>query len=337
MTSPFRLCRLSLLGLCAQLLLVQVGIAQQLQAQQVQSDPLALQWLQRISAATQKLSYVGTFVYQHGQEAETSRITRFVDVGGAREKIESLGGIPREIIRDRNQVTCYLPESMTMRIDRQNVDRSFPAILPDQILDLTESYTIRKGEVERVAGFDSQVITLQPKDRMRYGHKLWADLKTGMLIKATTLDGRNQPVESFFFTQLQIGNVDREMVKSRYAVKGREWRVEDSGVIDAKLVDAGWILRTSPPGFRKIGEVRRTLGSTAGVGHIVLSDGLAAVSVFIEPLANRQATSAGLARQGAINVFTRRLGEHWITVVGETPAESVKYIANAVEYRRPQQ
>ena len=143
-------------------------------------------------------------------------------------------------------------------------------------------------------------------------------------------------METFAFTQLQIGSVDKDKVKSRYAAKGREWRVEDSGAIDAKLADAGWILRTPPPGFRKIGEVRRTLGSTTGVGHIILSDGLAAVSVFIEPLANRQATSAGLARQGAINVFTRRLGDHWITVVGETPAESVKYIANAVEYRRPQ-
>ncbi len=339
MIRPFLLFRFSLLGLCAQLLMVQVVVAQQSQAPQTpqaQSDPQALQWLQRIYTATQKLSYIGTFVYQHGQQMETSRITRFFDASGAQEKLESLGGIPREIIRDKNQVTCYLPESMTMKIERQNGDRSFPAILPDQVRELTDNYTIRKGEVERVAGFDCQVITLQPKDRMRYGHKLWADLNTGMLIKAKTLDERNEGVESFFFTQLQIGNVDREKVKSRYAVKGREWRVEDSGAIDAKLVDAGWILRTPPPGFRKIGEVRRTLGSTAGVGHIVLSDGLAAVSVFIEPLANRQATNAGLARQGAINVFTRRLGDHWITVVGETPAESVKYIANAVEYRRPQ-
>lgn len=302
---------------------------------QMQSDPQALQWLQRMYSATQKLSFDGTFVYQHGQHMEFSRITRHVDASGSQEKLEPLGGPPREIIRSRGQVTCYLPESLTVKIDKQVDDRSFPAILPDQFKDLTENYVIRKGEVERVAGFDCQVIVLTPKDRMRYGQRLWADIHTGMLIKAKTMDERQELVETFAFTQLQIGGVDREKVKSRFAAKGKHWRVEDSGATDAHLNESGWILRSQPPGFRKIGEMRRNIGGAIGVGHIVLSDGLAAVSVFVEPLANRRVESAGLVRHGAINVFTRHLGNHWITVVGETPAESVKYVANAMEYRKP--
>jgi sigma-E factor negative regulatory protein RseB len=300
-----------------------------------QSDPQALQLLQRVHNATQKLSYSGIFHYQYGDVTETSRIARLVDGAGAHEKVETLSGSPREIIRSRNQVTCYLPDSMTVRIDKQVADRSFPAILPGQIRDLSENYVIRKGEVERVAGYDCQVIVLTPKDKMRYGHRLWADVATGMLLKAKTFDERNSPVETFEFVQLQLGNVDRDKLRSRFAGKGREWRVEDSGAKEANLAGAGWDLR-APPGFRKIGEMRRTLGGTAGVGHIVLSDGLAAVSVFIEPLAGRTTASGGFARQGAVNVYTRRLGDHWITVVGETPAESVRYVANAVEYRKPQ-
>lgn len=299
-----------------------------------QSDPQALQWLQRIHSATQKMSYTGVFVYQHGQQLETSRITRYVDAFGPREKLEPLDGAQREIIRSRDQVTCYMPETMTVKVDRSVGEPRFPEILPDQIKDLTENYVIRKGEVERVAGFDCQVIVLEPKDRMRYGHKLWADIGTGMLLKAKTLTDKQETVDTFTFTQLRIGGIDREQVRSRFAGRLKEWRVENSGATKANLADAGWVLRPLLPGFRKVGEMRRSVGALTGVGHIVLSDGLAAVSIFIEPVAGRQPPVGELLRQGATNVFTRQLAEHWITVVGEAPIESIKVVANAVEFRK---
>jgi sigma-E factor negative regulatory protein RseB len=155
-----------------------------------------------------------------------------------------------------------------------------------------------------------------------------------MLVKTRTYDDKNEVMEQFSFSQLRIGgNIDREKIKPRYTAKGREWRVEDSAAAHADLAKAGWAVRASPPGFRIVTEMTRTLGGTTGVGHIVLSDGLAAVSVFIEPV-KQPAPRPGLIRQGAINVYMRQLGSHWITVVGEAPAESVKYIADAVEFRK---
>lgn len=301
-----------------------------------QTDTSALQWLQRIYAATQKLSYTGVFVYQQGQQVETSRITHIVDASGPRERLETLDGIPREIIRTRDQVVCYLPASMTVKIDKQSGTRMFPAILPEQLKELSENYNIRKGDVERVGGYDCQVIILEPRDRMRYGHRLWADLNTGMLLKAKTFDEKNEMLEQFAFTQLQIGGaIGREQLKARFSRASRDWRVEDSGAVRTNLAEAGWTIRSSPPGFRTVTELLRTLGGTSGVGHIVLSDGLAAVSVFIQPATSKQpASRPGLVRQGAINVYTRPVGDYWITVVGEAPLESVRYIANAVEYRK---
>ena len=301
-----------------------------------QTDTSALQWLQRIYAATQKLSYTGVFVYQQGQQVETSRITHIVEASGPRERLETLDGTPREIIRTRDQVVCYLPASMTVKIDKQSGTRMFPAILPERLKELFENYNIRKGDVERVGGYDCQVIILEPRDRMRYGHRLWADLNTGMLLKAKTFDEKNEMLEQFSFTQLQIGGaIGREQLKARFSRASRDWRVEDSGAIRANLAEAGWTIRSSPPGFRTVTELLRTLGGTSGVGHIVLSDGLAAVSVFIQPAKSKQAASQpGLVRQGAINVYMRPVGDHWITVVGEAPPESVKYIADAVEYRK---
>lgn len=302
-----------------------------------QSDPAAMLWLQRIYSATEKLSYTGTFVYQHDDQVETSRITRVADASGPVEKLEILDGVPREIIRSRDQVVCYLPSIMTIKIDKQGGRRPFPLILSDQLKDLAESYVVRKAGVERVAGYDCQVIVLEPKDTLRYGQKLCADLATGMLLKTKTLNEKNEMMETFVFTQLRIGgHIDREKVKPRFMAKSKDWRVEDSGAAEADLALAGWTVRSQPPGFRKVTEMTRTLNGASGVGHIVFSDGLAAVSVFIEPaVARNAARQPGLSRQGAINVFARQVDAHWVTVVGETPAESVKLIANAVEYRRP--
>ena len=297
----------------------------------------AVRWLQKIYGATERLSYTGTFVYQHGEQVETSRITRIVDASGVHERLETLDGTPREIVRVNEEVKCYLPQTMTLKVERQIDTRPFPAMRADA-RELAEHYNIRKGETERIAGYDCQAIILEPKDKLRYGHKLWADLNTGMLVKAKAFNERNEVVEQFAFTQLQIGGkIGKEQVKSRFAGKGRDWRVESSGMVPADLAGHGWLLGTLPPGYRKVTEMRRNVGASADVGHIVLSDGLAAVSVFIEPLTGRiQQAPLGLSRQGAVNVYIRRLDEHLVTVVGEVPAESVRLIANSVEYRRPQ-
>jgi sigma-E factor negative regulatory protein RseB len=300
-----------------------------------QTDTSALQWLQRIYAASEKLSYTGTFVYQQGQRSETSSIVHVADSAGPRERLETLNGVPREIVRNGDEVVCYLPASNTMKIDKQPGRRPFPTILSEQLKDVSENYTIRKGDVERVVGYDCQVLALEPNDHMRYGHRLWADLKTGMLLQAKTYNEKKEMLEQFFFTQIKIGAVGRDQLRPRYSRKSREWHIEDSGATSANLAESGWTLRSKPPGFRTVAELMRTVGSTGGVGHIVLSDGLAAISVFIEPASGkRPAPRAGLARQGAINVYTRPVGNYWVTVVGEAPAESVKYVANAVEYHK---
>jgi sigma-E factor negative regulatory protein RseB len=310
-----------------------VGIFPLLAAADSQSDAITL--LNRVYAATQRLSYSGTFVYQHDSLSETSRITRIVEGALIRERLEALDGQPREIVRSGDEVVCYLPALLTVRVDKYAGQRGFPAVLPVQLKEILDNYVIRRGDMERVAGYDCHVLNLEPRDNMRYGHKLWVDAQTGMVIRAKTFDERNEIMEQFAFAQLQIGgNIDRDRVKSSFAGKTAAWRVEDAAAVEANLAQAGWTLRASPPGFRKIMELRRTLGGVADVGHMVLSDGMAAISVFIEPSGQRPANPE-VSRQGAINVYIRQLGGHRITVVGEAPAESVRYISHALAYRRP--
>jgi len=299
-------------------------------AAQAQS-PETLTWLRKIHEATQQLSYSGTFVYQNGKRTETSRITRFVDAGGDIEKLEVMDGVPREIVRTRDTVRCYLPESRVVKVERRT-DRSFPALLPEKISALTRHYDITLGETRRIAGFDCQAVVLTPKDNLRYGYRLYADVGTGMLLRAVTTDESGESVEQFTFTQLSIGKVTRDMVRSRHAASA--WRVEHADAQPARL--AGWGLAADLPGFQKVTELKRRLGESRPVGQMVYSDGLAAVSVFIEPLQGREPVHTGLASMGAIHIYTREVANHVVTVVGEAPALSVQRFAHAVEYRRPQ-
>ena len=315
------------LGLAAALC---VGIAQA-------QDPEALNWLRRIQDATHKLSYTGTFVYQNGGRSETSRITHYVDAGGDIEKVEVMDGVPREIVRTRDAVRCYLPEARVVKVEhpvgRSGAESGFPSLLPGHINALARHYEIALGGVERVAGFECRKLTLSPRDDLRYGHALYADTSSGMLLKAVTFGPKGETIEQFAFTQLSIGRVSRDQVRPRHAAQS--WRVEDSDAAPASL--AGWSLSSELPGFHKIAELKRRLGERGPVGQVVYSDGLAAVSVFIAPLEGRRdAAPAGLASVGAVHIYTREVANHMVTVVGETPAASVQRIADSVEFRQPQ-
>ena len=230
---------------------------------------------------------------------------------------------------------CYLPGSRVVKVEKRvdrRTERGFPALLPERIHALARHYDISLGETRRIAGFDCQAVVLKPKDNLRYGYHLYADTSSGMLLKAVTVDAAGEAVEQFSFTQLAIGNVTRDKVRSRMA--SREWRVEDAGAAPAHL--AGWGLSSELPGFRKITELKRRLGESRSAGQVVYSDGLAAVSVFIESLEGRsEPVRTGLASMGAIHIYTREVANHVVTVVGEAPATSVQRIANAVEYRKP--
>jgi sigma-E factor negative regulatory protein RseB len=213
----------------------------------------------------------------------------------------------------------------------------FPKLLPENLQDISERYEVSKGGIERIAGYDCQAIVLEPRDKMRYGHKLWADTNTGMLLKSQTLNDRNEVIEQFAFTQIVIGGkIDHAQLRSRFLAKSRDWHVENSGAVATSLAASGWTIKPELPGFRKITEMKRTQGGSSEVGHVVYSDGLAAVSVFIEPMAKKTSLpQPGLSRQGAINIYSRQLDNHLVTVVGEAPAESVRKLAESVEYRRP--
>lgn len=309
-------------------------------------DPLV--WLNRMATAAQTLSYSGTFVFQAGTHSESSRIVHMADRGGEIERLEVLDGSPRQIVRDHDELRCYLPNEKRVLIDKRasgttggamrNARNTFPALIDADVHALSNYYTFRRGEIERVAGYAAQAIMLEPRDAWRYGRRLWAEVDSGLIVKAQTLDDQLRPLEQFSFTQLSIGDAARkEAVKPIRPSVTSDWVVENLSASELPVSDAGWSFRIQPPGFvKKFSTQRRLHDGGPWVRHWVFSDGLAAVSVFIAPLQNQgERHPLGASTQGVINFFTRQLAGNEITALGEVPPATVKQIADGVEYRKP--
>src|SRR5258708_751258 len=162
-----------------------------------------------------------------------------------------------------------------------------------------------------------------------------AALNCGLRLKARMLGERHNGVEQFSFTQVVIGTgVTREMVQPSFNIRCPEWRLDRFANNAISELESGWTVKNFPAGFRKILEMRRSKqGNAVLVTHMVYSDGLAAVSVFIQPVATPNKINEALSQQAASNIYTRTLNAQVRTVLGESPATSAMQLANSVSPR----
>ncbi len=295
-----------------------------------QMDGMA--WLTRMATAARELNYAGTFTYRHGDRTETSRVRHLADELGEMEKIESLDGPVREIIRDRDEVWCYMPELKAIKVDRAQARRFFPALIANPVQSFEQGYAVKVKGKERVAGRDCQQISLEPKDQFRYGYRLCADIESGLLLRANMVGGKEEIIEHFGFTEVRVGQlIIRDTLKSNFS--NENWIRQSPPVTDA----SGWTVKGLPPGFKKIVELKRTLANRPDrVTQLLYSDGLAAVSVFIEPRKGEPKATARPSQQGAVSFYSRQIPNHNVVVVGEVPPSTVVQIANTVAKDPPQ-
>jgi sigma-E factor negative regulatory protein RseB len=296
-------------------------------------------WLKIVAFAGHQTDYSGIFVYQYDNRVETSRITHVVEPDGEYEKLESLDGPKREIIRHHGQVWCFINHKME-QIDSQHqqMRSRFTDLPPEQLSLLSANYHANVVGIERVAGYTTQAILFQPKDNLRYAHKIWVHSDSGLLLKASVLGSKNRVVEQYAFTQLQLGgNIDRSWIVPD-APSGRQ---SAGAIISPEKnrigvnINSGWAVDALPAGFRKTMEIQRAMrGKHAPVTQIVFSDGLSAISIFVEP--NHQDEDEddeeGLSSRGAMYFYREVVGNHLITVVGEVPPRTLMQVFYSMRY-----
>lgn len=292
-------------------------------------------WLSRIQNAATKLDYAGIFTYQQGETIQSSRVIHVVDGGGERERIEVLDGEPREYLRHNDDVQCLVPERKTVLVQHKRAEQ-FPGLLLGSPANLTKYYRVLMQPVPyRVAGRECRSIMIEPLDKDRYGYRLCADTQNDLLLKAQTLSNAYKVVEQVAFTALRLGsNVDQRQLESRWDIK--DWKVLQETMTSVDLAAQGWRIH-APPGFLPVSQVARIMSHGDAVSQLVLSDGLGAISVFIESYDKKRNRHQphGAYRRGPINVYGMRVADFWMTVLGEVPAATLEHLAKSTEYVPP--
>lgn len=298
----------------------------------------AYAWLLKINQAARTLNYEGTFVYQNGGQLETMRILHRVKDGAVEERLVSLTGAAREVIRTNDEVRCYLPDQKSIVVEHRRANgKSFPAIVPDRLRDLADNYVVELGRSGRVSGRPAQGVLITPRDDYRYGYYLWADRETGLLLKADLLNNKRNVLEQFMFTDIRIGvDIPAAALAPQTAGAGMVWyRNSKEGMTQA--AKPVWQATRLPKGFKLSSSLTRSMPTHAGPAeHLVYTDGLATVSVFVEKQEpGRHPVTEGPSRMGALYVLGKAVDHHHMTVVGEVPAKTVALIGNSIVPVRP--
>lgn len=299
----------------------------------------AAAWLDRIQEAARHENYEGVFVYQHGNFVQSSRIAHYAVRGdGEFESLESLDGQPRKLLRHDDDLYTFVPQRRLCVVEKRSNKDSFPALMSESGAQVLSVYDPKLLGGDRVAGVDAQVIELDPRDAYRFAYKLWADAKTGLLLRVQTLDASGQVLAQVAFTQVRVG-VPAE--KTAIATGMRDtngWTLVRPPVSTVDMQAQGWRIAPEVPGFRDIREVRRLMAARdpkappIPVDQAVFSDGLSTISVFVEP-AEGNSRKAGAGSTGATHVLVTRYRDYWITVLGEVPQATLQRFASAIEYK----
>ena len=295
-------------------------------------------WLMRINQAASDTNFSGHFVYVHEGKVEAMSVTRRVKNGMYKERLYSLNGEAREVVKEEGRVWCYIPDkNLGVHDFRQTTDSGFPRVLPQDIDGLGLFYDFENGDIERIAGRNAMQIKVMPKDAYRYGYNLWADVETGLLLRSDLINQSDELIEQYLFVNIDIGrDISDTELEPMNNKEQLVWYGTDVPNLASKVEDSSWIFSSLPEGFELINHTRRlTPQNLQEEEHLVLTDGLSSISVFIKKSKNGQSTLTGLSKMGAIHAYRHVQGEHTITVMGEVPADTVSFVSNNISFQSP--
>ena len=305
------------------------------------SDPR--ERLLRMHAAAFERNYEGTMVFSAGGAVSSSRVAHFCVGDQSYERIEALDGPPQQVLRHNDKVHTLWPQSGVMLVESRQAlvpggamaDRVDPRAL--------EQYELRAEGRDRIAGRPAEVFLLAPRDEWRYAQRLWADVASGLMLRADVIGPGRQVLESSAFSQVEIGVRPRPELVVNALRQASRWKVVQARHVPSRLEDEGWQLAGELPGFRLTSSVRRPLdvaaspdaaGESASMLQAVFSDGLTHVSLFIERFDPARHRREVQAQMGATATLMQRRGDDWLTAMGDVPPGTLRQLLAAVQRRR---
>ncbi|MGQ0383364.1 MAG: MucB/RseB C-terminal domain-containing protein [Gammaproteobacteria bacterium] len=291
-------------------------------------------WLGRMAEALAGTSYSGEFVCESAGSSERLRVVHRVRDGAVWERLVSLSGSGRELVRENDEVVVYLPDRKLAIIERRPARSDLMGALPTFDSRVSPWYEVSYAGRETALNGPAAVVVVRPRDGYRFGYRLWIDEASNMPVRSELSDAAGRVIERLRFTELRLhGNIPDSAFEPSTDRSKLRWLRQVPQAVDGS---PGWRAAQVPPGFRlSVSGLQAMAGSSAPVRHLVYSDGLASVSVFIQPSAPGRAPVTASRRAGVASAYTTVVHGHQVTVVGEVPPDTLRFIATGVRPATP--
>jgi sigma-E factor negative regulatory protein RseB len=292
----------------------------------------AREWLARMTESLAALNYDGLFTHSAGRQSEAMRIVHRVEDGRSLERLVSLDGSGREIVRTSEEVHLYMPDRRVVLVEPRSDEGSLLKALPGPGAELDALYTLETSQGNRLLGRDVQVVVIRPRDAYRYGYRLWLDAGTAMPLRSEVLGRDEQAVEAIHFTKLETGEpIELSELEPEVDASGFQWVRTGRRARATPATPTGWRPAKIPRGFRLVTTRLQPMpGQPVPAQHLVFSDGVASVSVFIEPGMAKGPAPPESTSVGSANAFSTQVQGHVVTAVGEVPPATVREIATSL-------
>ncbi len=298
-------------------------------------------WLMRMHELSRNRTYMGTYVVSSGGVMSSAKIWHVCEGNQQMERVETLTGAPRSTFRHNDRVVTFMPDHKLVRHEKGQSLGMFPELLQSTDSRIADFYKLRAEGAERVAGVEADVVSLVPKDNMRFGYRVWTEQKKGLVVKLQTLDIDGKVLEQAAFSELQLDAPVKMDKLLHMMAKVDGYRVEQPVLVKTTAGAEGWWLKAPVAGFKPMSCYKRPAAVTASASSStedplqwIFSDGLASVSLFVEPFDRLRHDKASSMSLGATQTMTRQLGPYWVTAMGEVPMSTLRLFANGLEHKK---
>ena len=296
--------------------------------------------LERMERALATRNFQGTFVHEHGGQSETLRIVHRVEGGKFAERVVSLDGSGREVIRRDGELRAYFPDQRVVLVESAPKGGLLLSGLSGLDSAAGQIYRLSEESPTRISGRGARVIAVEAQDDLRYGYRVWIDEASAMPLKTQLHTSAGRVIEQLVFTELTLpAHIADAALQPAVAAHDYRWlrHTAATEVAVSQAADTTWDAAELPPGFRLVANSTRILGgSQRAVTHLVFSDGLASVSVFVEPASPAPAAQRGpaaaptMTNLGSSSALSTEVDGHKVTAIGEVPPDTVRAIARSL-------
>lgn len=285
---------------------------------------VAAEPLRRMEQALRNLDYHGAFIYQAGARLDAFALSHR---GGEvdHEYLRGLSGTDSEAWRQGGRVVVSRAERKAS-ILAETASATLLPLVPRTAGALPVTYALRDGGVDRVAGRTASITDLVPVDGYRHGYRLWLDRDSQLPLRAAIIGADQRLLEQVMFVELTVGTTqipDEPAVQPNVSAASQDAEIPVAG-------EPRWRVDPTPPGYQLRGRLALAGSPSAGAEHLLFSDGIASVSVYVEAVSDDSDDDVAMTR-GAMNVYVHRIGEWRLTAMGNVPAATVQYFATMLQ------